>query len=221
MDTLTKLALGMIGRLKLAAPVGESQASIVLPAAQMSGGLPLMDTLHRRHSEREFSATPLEPQLLSNLLWAACGINRHDLGGRTAPSAMNAQEVDVYVALPQGLYLYDPGSHTLKLIVAKDVRRITGYQDFVDSAPVDLIFVADHSRMRLVPSSKRVVFAAIAAGAMTQNISLFCASSGLGCVVRAWFDRNALSQAMGLGTDQQILLTQTIGHPAKPAQPIG
>lgn len=217
MNTLTKLAMGAIGRLTEKAPVGDSKSDIILPAAQVSGGLALMDALHGRHSERDFSTVALQPQVLSNLLWAACGVNRPDLGGRTAPSAMNAQEVDVYVALPQGLYVYDPHPHAVRLIVAKDVRRVTGYQDFVDNAPLDLIFVADHARMRLVPSSKRAVYASVAVGAMTQNISLFCASAGLGCVVRAWFDRHALAQAMGIGTDQQILLSQTVGYPAKSA----
>jgi nitroreductase len=93
------------------------------------------------------------------------------------------------------------------------VRRVTGYQDFVDSAPLDLIFVADHARMKLVPAAARESYASVAAGAMAQNVYLFCASVGLATVVRAWFDRQALTQAMGLGTDHQILLTQTVGYP--------
>ena len=172
-----------------------------------------MEALGKRHSERNFLPTPLSLQMLANLLWAACGINRPEAGGRNAPSAMNAQEVDVFLALPEGLYIYDPSSNVLKLVMAKDVRRATGYQDFVDNAPLDLIFVADHSRMSLVPASKRASYAAVSVGAMAQNISLFCASAGLGCVVRAWFDRNALTQAMGLGPDQQIVLSQTVGYP--------
>ena len=212
-NTLTKLALGMIGHLKLEAPQGDVLTNIVLPAPEMSDGPGLMDALHLRRSGRAFSPTPLRAQTLSNLLWAACGINRPEVGGRTAPSAMNAQEVDLYLALPQGLYLYTPTQHVLKLVIAKDVRRATGYQDFVDDAPLDLIFVADHSRMSLVPASKRVAFASVAAGAMAQNMALFCASAGLSNVVRAWFDRNALSSAIGLGNDQQILLTQTVGYP--------
>lgn len=213
MDTLTKLALGLMGRLKVQPPAGEAQAVVALPPAQTFGGVPLMEALHRRQSQREFRPEPLAPQLLSNLLWAACGVNRPELGGRTAPSAMNAQEVDVYVALPQRLYLYDPKTQDLKLKLARDVRRVTGYQDFVDSAPLDLIYVADHGRMKLVPASMRESYASVAAGAMAQNIYLFCASAGLATVVRAWFDRQALTQAMGLGPDQQILLTQTVGHP--------
>ena len=126
---------------------------------------------------------------------------------------MNAQEVDLYVALPQGLYRYEPKAHALQLVVAQDVRRVTGYQDFVDTAPLDLIFVAEHSRMKIVPAAMRESYASVAAGAMAQNIYLYCASVGLSTVVRAWFDRQALTQAMGLSPDQQLLLTQTVGLP--------
>ncbi len=213
MDTLTKMALGLLGYLTPKPPSGESQPVVALPPAETTGGLPLMEALRRRRSERRFLPRALEPQMLSNLLWAACGINRSDVGGRTAPSAMNAQEVDVYLALPQGLYRYDPGHHGLQRRVEQDVRRATGYQDFVDDAPLDLIFVADHARMKLVPASKREAYASVAAGAMAQNIALYCASAGLVGVVRAWFDRTALTQAMGLGPDEQILLSQTVGFP--------
>jgi SagB-type dehydrogenase family enzyme len=150
-------------------------------------------------------------QTLSDLLWAAAGINRPELGGRTAPSAMNSQEVQLYVALPQGLFRYDPTAHALQLEVASDVRRVTGYQDFVDTAPLDLIYVADHARMKLVAAAQREAYAFAAAGAMAQNVYLYCASAGLATVIRAWFDRHALSQAMGLESDQQLLLAQTVG----------
>jgi nitroreductase len=215
MNTLTKMALGLMGQLKVEPPAGDAQSVVVLPPAQISGGIPLMEALSQRQSQREFRPERLALQLLSNLLWAACGVNRPDLGGRTAPSAMNAQEVDVYVALSQGLYLYDPKAQALKLRVTSDVRRVTGYQDFVDSAPLDLIFVADHARLKLVPAPMRESYASVAAGAMAQNIYLFCASAGLATVVRAWFDRQALTEAMGLGPDHQILLTQTVGHPQR------
>lgn len=213
MNTLTKLALGMIGHLQLEAPQGDPATDMVLPPPEMTGGLALMDALRRRQSGREFTPTPLEPQMLSNLLWAGSGVNRPEVGGRTAPSAMNAQEVDVYAALPQGLYMYVPQRHALHRVVAQDVRRVTGYQDFVDNAPLDLIYVANHSRMGLVPASKRVSYAMVSAGAMAQNVALFCAAAGLSSVVRAWFDRSALAQAMHLGTDQHLLVTQTVGHP--------
>lgn len=160
---------------------------------------------------RVFEPTELPPQTLSNLLWAAAGINRAGLHGRTAPSAMNAQEVTLYVALPTGLYRYIHELHALQLNRAADVRSVTGYQDFVDREPLDLIYVVDHSQMPLVPVAQRESYASVAAGAMAQNVYLYCASAGLACVIRAWIDRTALSEVMGLDNDHQILLAQTVG----------
>lgn len=211
MNTLTKLALGLMGHLKPRPPVGSAGATLELPPAQQSGGMPLMEALGKRESRREFAPHALPEQTLSDLLWAAAGINRPELGGRTAPSAMNSQEVQLYVALPQGLFRYEPAAHVLLLEAATDVRRVTGYQDFVDTAPLDLIYVADHSRMKLVPAAQREAYAFAAAGAMAQNVYLYCASAGLATVIRAWFDRHALTEAMGLEADQQLLLAQTVG----------
>ena len=213
MNTLTKMAQGLIGQLKPLPAIGTSIKTTQLPPPDKEGGLPLMQTLARRQSARAFDPAPLEPQTLSNLLWAAGGINREKLGGRTTPSAMNSQEVMVYLALPEGLYCYDAPTHALHLISATDVRRVTGYQDFVDNAPLDLVFVADFARMKLVPAAQRAAFASAAAGAMAQNVYLFCASAGLATVIRAWLDRDALAHAMGLNTDQQVLLSQTVGKP--------
>ena len=170
-----------------------------------------MSALASRQSLREFAPEPLPEQVLADLLWAAGGINRHDVDGRTAPSAMNAQEVLLYVAMPQGLFLYEPKPHALRLVVASDVRRVTGNQDFVDTAPLDLVFVADHARMKLVPVAQRGAYAHATAGAMAQNVYLYCASEGLATVIRAWFDRDALARAMGLQADHQLLLSQTVG----------
>lgn len=118
--------------------------------------------------------------------------------------------------MPQGLYRYEPAPHELQQVAAADVRRVTGYQDFVDTAPLDLIYVADHTRMKLVPAAQRGPYAFTAAGAMAQNVYLFCASTGLATVIRAWFDHRALADAMGLGPgpDLQLLLAQTVGAPA-------
>ncbi|MBE0473444.1 SagB/ThcOx family dehydrogenase [Rhodoferax sp.] len=214
MNTLTKMALGLLGQLKPEPAQGDAADTIVLPAANMSGGMPLMQALAQRQSQREFAPEPLPQQMLSNLLWAAAGLNRPALGGRTAPSALNAQEVDVYVALPNGLYRYAALGHALHLVRATDVRRITGYQDFVDNAPLDLIMVADFSRMKLVPVAQRMAYAYTCAGAMAQNVYLYCASEDLATVIRAWLDRDALAKAMGLGSEQQVLLSQTVGRKA-------
>ncbi len=217
MNTLTKMALGLIGQLKAKPPAGTATHTTPLPPANTSGGLPLMQALALRQSQREFDPAPLAEQTLSDLLWAAAGINRPELGGRTSPSAMNAQEIDVFAAFPEGLYRYVPQTHALQLVSATDVRRVTGYQDFVDNAPMDLVYVADHSRMKLVPAAQRESYACVAAGAMAQNVYLYAACSGLGTVIRAWIDRAALAQAMGLTSDQQVLLAQTIGRPKTPS----
>ncbi len=210
MNTLTKLALGLMGQLK-PRPTIDGPA-IVLPPARRIGGMPLMEALQRRESRREFHDAALGEQVMSDLLWAAAGVNRPDSGGRTAPTAMNSQEVQLYVAMAQGLFLYDPANHAMQMTVASDVRRVTGYQDFVDTAPLDLVYVANHSHMKLVPAAQRERYAFAAAGAMAQNVYLFCAANGLATVIRAWFDNPALSKAMALEADQQLLLCQTVGQ---------
>lgn len=224
MNTLTKLALGLMGQLQPRPPTGDGSPAIRLPAPRRRAGRPLLQALAQRASQRAFSPRPLPRRVLGELLWAAAGVNRPALHGRTAPSALNAQEVVVYVAMAQGLYRYDADTHALQRIVAADVRRVTGYQDFVDSAPLDLVFVADHGRMGLVPAAQRERFAFAAAGAMAQNVYLYAASEGLAAVLRAWLDRTALEAAMGLGADQQVLLAQTVGWPdetTKPDAPAG
>jgi SagB-type dehydrogenase family enzyme len=214
MSTLAKVALGVMGQLRPRPAKGNAKSAIKLPAPDRRGGLPLMEAIAKRRSSREFAKTPLPLPVLSSLLWAAFGRNRRD-GGRTAPSAINAQEIDVYVALPAGAYLYDAESHSLQLIAASDLRRVTGYQDFVDEAPLDLVFVADHSRMKLIPVSQRESYASVAAGAIAQNVYLFAASAGLATVIRAWIDRAAIADALGLKHDQAVLLSQTVGYPRK------
>lgn len=212
MKTLTKLVLGTLRREQLKAPEHHAVSNILLPPPNKSDGIRIMDALQRRQSQREFSPEAIGEQTLADIAWAACGINRPKEGGRTAPSAMNAQEVDLYLAMASGLYLYEPRQHLLRLVVAKDVRRVAGYQDFVDNAPLNLVYVADHSRMSLVPASKRSQYCAVCAGAMAQNVALYSASAGLHNVVRTWFNRRSLAEAMRLDSDHQILLTQSVGR---------
>ncbi len=211
MSILTKLALGVMGQLRPKPAKGDAATSIALPPPGKHGGLPLMEALAGRHSSREFARDPLPLPLLSDLLWAAYGVNRTD-GGRTAPSAVNAQEIDVFVALPSGAYRYDAAAHELHLVAASDLRRVTGYQDFVDEAPLDLVYVADHSRMSMVPVGQRESYSSAAAGAIAQNVYLFAASNSLATVIRAWIDRAAIADALGLTHDQQVLLSQTVGY---------
>ena len=212
MGTLTKLALGMMGRLRPRPATADSTQSIALPAPEKLGGMPLMEALAKRRSSRDFAKDALPLPVLSNLLWAAYGVNRPD-GHRTAPSALNAQEVDVFVALPEGAYFYEGVAHALNLVAAADLRRVTGYQDFVDEAPVDLVYVADHARMTMVPVEQRAAYAYTAAGAIAQNVYLYAASSGLATVIRGWIDRAAIADALGLTHDQQVLLSQTVAYP--------
>ena len=175
----------------------------------------LMEALMRRQSQREFTREQLDEQRLSDLLWATAGVNRVEDGGRTAPSGLNSQEVQLYVALPQGLFHYEPLEHALQLVITGDVRRLIGHKDLVSTGALDMIYVADYSRMNLLPAEDWDAFALAAAGAMTQNVYLYCASVGLGTVIRSWFDRNALAKELGLGADRKPLLAQTVGIVAK------
>jgi SagB-type dehydrogenase family enzyme len=195
-----------------AAPVQESSSlTIELPQAQTTGGKPLMQALKQRKSNREFSDKELPQQVLSDLLWAAFGINRPDSGKRTAPSAYNLQEVDIFVAMQKGLYVYEPKQHTLKPVSKEDIRGVTGKQDFVAIAPVNLIYVADYSRMEKAGDEKDL-YSAIDTGFIAQNVYLYCASEGLATVTRGWVDKEALGKSMNLGPEQRIVLTQTVGY---------
>ena len=193
----------------------EAPKSIQLPAPQMEGGMPLMQTLKARCTVREFAGEPLPPQELSNLLWAASGINRPEKGLRTAPTAMNKQEIDIYVALADGLYLWDAKANVLNVVVAQDVREATGKQPFVKDAPVNLVFVADYAKMGEGPKEMKDFYSATDTGYISQNVYLYCASAGLGTVVRGYVDRDALAKVMNLGPDQKVILAQTVGYPKK------
>lgn len=191
----------------------QEQKTIVLSPPQTDGGMPLMEALQKRATQRAFSSRELPENLLSNMLWAACGINRPGTGMRTAPTAMNMQEIDIYVADAQGLYLYDALTHALVPVLSKDIRALTGKQDFVNSAPINLIFVADTSKMARLSTADADFYAATDTGFVSQNVYLFCAAHGLSTVVRGYLDKPALASAMKLRPDQKIILAQTVGYP--------
>jgi len=191
---------------------GETPAVIELPRPDMASGLPLMKALALRLSTREFSDAPLKAATLGALLWAADGVNRPATGGRTAPSAHAFNEVDVYAVLSNGVYRYDASQHRLVLKHVSDARNLTGYQDFVGAAPVDLVYVVNTSRVLDMPKAQRDTFSAVTAGAMAQNVSLYCASAGLGCVVRGWINHRLLSDALRLNEDELPILAQTVGE---------
>jgi SagB-type dehydrogenase family enzyme len=187
---------------------------IVLPPPQTSGGKPLMQALSERRSTREFSRQALPAQTLSNLLWAAAGVNRTGEGKRTAPSARNWQEIDIYVTTADGAYRYDPVAHALRLTVARDVRALTGVQDFPAQAPVNLVYVANLQRMSDAAQEQQEFYAATDTGFIAQNVYLYCASEGLATVVRGSVDRDALAKALGLAAHERITLAQSVGYPA-------
>jgi len=206
-----KTALSFIAVLALGACFAPAQdlKPISLPAPQTDGGMPLMQALKQRHSTRAFSAQPLSPQTLSNLLWAGFGINRAD-GHRTAPSAMNWQETDLYVATADGVYLYDAKANALQPVAAGDLRAIAGTQPFVKDAAVNLVYVADTTR-----SKGNTEFLGADSGFIAENVYLFCASEGLVTVVRASVDHAAVAKAFKLRPEQRVTLAQSIGYPQK------
>jgi SagB-type dehydrogenase family enzyme len=187
--------------------------TIQLPSPQTDIGKPLMQTLKLRQSSRSFDTKALPLQELSNLLWAAHGINRPESGKRTAPSAMNWQEVDVYVALAEGLYLHDVKEHSLIPVIPKDLRASTGKQSFVKDSPLNLIYVVDFARVTRAREEDKIIWSAADVGFIAQNVYLYCASQGLAVVVRGLIDKAALRQEMNLRPEQKIVLAQTVGYP--------
>ena len=193
----------------------EDLKSITLPAPDMAGGKPLMQALKNRQSTRQFSSEKLSLATLSNLLWAAWGVNRPDSGKRTAPSASNREEIDIYVATADGLYVYEAKDHRLEPVLSADLRAQTGTQDFVGTAPLNIVYVADFAKMGSDSTEDKVFYSACDTGFIAQNVYLFAASEGLGTVVRGGIDRAALAKAMHLRPDQHITLAQTVGYSAK------
>ncbi len=185
--------------------------SIELPAPQKTGGMPLMEALAKRSTARAFATNELSSQQISSLLWAAFGINRPD-GKRTAPSARNFQETDIYVLLKSGAYVYSAVSNKLEQVLAEDIRALGGVQAFVKEAPVTLVFVADLAKCGGNNEGARNT-ANIDVGYISQNVYLFCASEGLVTGARAMVDRTALGEQLKLRPDQLIVLAQSVGYP--------
>jgi len=206
-------ATGVILSMAPSITFADEPKTIQLLTPQPGSGSPLMQLLWKRKSSREFSPKPLPVEVLSNLLWAGFGINRPD-GRRTAPSAMNRQDVDIYVILSDGTYLYDAKANQLKLIVAEDLRGLAGTQPYVKEAPVNLIYVSDYAKMgEKVPNELKILLSGAHAGFISQNVYLYCASEGLATVVRAFIDIPALSKAIKLRPEQKIILGQSVGYP--------
>jgi SagB-type dehydrogenase family enzyme len=185
---------------------------IMLPVPQTEIGKPLMQVLKLRSSGRSFESKQLPIQELSNLLWAAYGINRAETGGRTAPSARNWQEIDIYVTLPEGVFIYDAKKHTLNQVSAEDLRGLTGIQGFVKTAPVNFIYVADMNKVTKDKVEYIQIWTGANCGFIAQNVYLYCASQSLVCVIRGLVDKVKLAAALKLRPEQKIMLCQTVGY---------
>jgi hypothetical protein len=190
-----------------------TQESIKLPAPEINGGMPLMNALAKRQSTRIFGDQNLSPQQISNLLWAAFGINRPESGGRTAPSWRGSNETDIYLATATEVHLYDPKANELRKIMDGDLRAKTSVLPFVRSAPVVLIYVADRTRMAKASDEEHIQNAHVDAAIIAQNVYLFAASAGLGTVILGSVDRKSLSQTLKLRDNQILTYSQPVGHP--------
>jgi nitroreductase len=171
-----------------------------------------MQALALRRSTRAFSDRPLSPQVLSDLLWAAYGINRPS-GDRTAPYWRHIMVIDIFAALADGVWLYDPKRHALLPHLRADIRAQTGTQDYVGTAPLNLIYVAHGERMGDIPAQGRRLYASVDTGFIGQNVYLFCASEGMATVFRAAIDYDKLDQTLKLPATQFVTFAQSVGYP--------
>lgn len=185
---------------------------IQLPPARAQGGKPLIEALKLRRSIREYADRALPSQVLSDLLWAAFGINRPS-GDRTAPYWRHVMVIDIYAAMADGLWFYDPKRHVLQQRSRVDIRAATGLQDFVASAPLNLIYVAHGERMQDVTPVERRLYASVDTGFIGQNVYLFCASEELATVFRGAVDTKKLARIMELDPTQFVTFAQTVGYP--------
>ena len=192
--------------------VAEAPKPIGLPPPRSEGGRPLTAALKLRRSTREYSDRPLPAQVLSDLLWSAFGVNRPS-GDRTAPYWRHVMVIDVYAALADGVWLYEPKAHSLLPHLKDDIRAETGLQDFVATAPLNLVYVAHGERMMDVAPEDRRLYASVDAGFIGQNVYLFCASEGLATVFRGAVDTAKLARALQLPDGQFVTFAQTVGYP--------
>ena len=191
--------------------LSRQQTSRPLPPPDETGGMKLMAALKLRRSTREYANKPLPPQTLSNLLWAAFGINRSS-GDRTAPYWRHVMVIDVYVAMADGVWLYVPKAHALVPYLKEDLRADTGQQDFVATAPLNIIYVAHGERMTDVSPEDRRLYASVDSGFSGQNVYLYCASAGLATVFRGAVDYLKLEHKLKLPKEQFVTFAQTVGY---------
>jgi nitroreductase len=216
MMTRRQAQAGMLAGVALAAPasvaLAQPAAPVPLPPARGEGGQPLTAALKLRRSTRAYSERPLPAQVLSDLLWAAFGVNRPS-GDRTAPYWRHVMVMDIYVATADGVWLYEPKTHALLPYMKDDIRAATGLQDFVATAPLNLVYVAHGERMTDVTAEDRKLYACVDTGFIGQNVYLFCASEGLATVFRGSVDGAKLAATMKLPDQQFVTFAQTVGYP--------
>jgi len=196
--------------LALSCKPSTKEPQIGFPKPETKGGKPLLNALHDRMSIREFSPKELTDQCLSSLLWAANGVNRPGTNGRTAPSANNKQEIEIYVANKSGVYFFDALEHQIKKIKDQDIRAKIGKQDYVQTAPCILVLVANLEKTADPDSLKMV--SGIDAGYVSQNIYLYCSSFNMATVALAWLNYEELPDLLDLNEHQRVLLAHPVGY---------
>jgi nitroreductase len=216
MTTRRETVAGIFAGAATAAAMSTSAAqmkTMALPAPRREGGRPLLSALNLRHSTRAYSSRALSTQTLSDLLWAAFGVNRPS-GDRTAPYWRHIMVIDIYLAMADGVWLYEPTAHELQFYLPDDIRAQTGSQDFVATAPLNLVYVAHGERMQDLKVEERRLYSSVDTGFIGQNVYLFCASEGLATVFRGAVDYAKLAEAMKLPDRQFVTFAQTIGYAA-------
>jgi nitroreductase len=209
--------IGLFATAALAAAPGMASAQVQqpidLPPPRAEFGGSLARALRLRCSTRAFASRPLPPLVLSELLWCAYGVNRPASGDRTAPSWRHARETEIYAATAEGVWRYDAIAHRLVPHLAADIRAQTGTQDFVGSAPLDLVYTADAAHLGGVSRDEQHRVASADAGFIGQNVYLYCAGEGLACVFRGSLDTERLAHTLGLDANRFVTFAQTVGYP--------
>ena len=189
-----------------------AQNTIKLPEPDKNVPMTLYQALQQRKSVREYSSKDIDDMKLSQLLWAAVGINRPD-GHLTAPTAVNAQDITVYVCRKDGAYLYVAKDNALHKVSDKDLRKeVASVQQFAAEAPISLVIVTDNAKFRGGSTNGPTISGAIDAGYVSQNIDLACEALGLVTVPRATMDKDALKKELKLSEAQNPILNHPVGY---------
>ena len=201
----------------MAATSCKAQDNIQLPKPSMDNKVTLMQALQNRHSTREYADKQIPDDVLSTVLWAACGINRPGEGKITAPSAINVQDIQVYVVRQNGAYLYKPKSNSLEKVSSKDLRAaVAGRQSFAADAPVSLVLVSNHNKFpQQMPREAKTRMGVVDAGYISENICLACSALELNTIPRMTMDTEALKKELGLDDNYDLVLNSQIGYPKK------